>query len=206
MAYWKLNENIVTTVYDAIGGHTGTILGDPLWLRRGVSKSALSFDGLNNYIEVPWRDDYSITGALSLEAWVYINGPAGGQGYPQHYVIDSRDGSPYNGFGMNVDYEKVQFWIGERYLDGFYADFPLQTWFHLVCTCDGTATLVYLNGAKIGESNDSLGPISASTGPLFIGQRFTANERLDGGLDEVAISNRALTGADVLKRYQSFLK
>jgi hypothetical protein len=66
---WHFNEGTGSIAYDSSGNHNhGTIYGAN-WI-AGISETALSFDGLKDYVEVPNSLGLNITGNISVEAWM----------------------------------------------------------------------------------------------------------------------------------------
>jgi hypothetical protein len=197
IAYWKFNECAGTTAADAVNANSGTLVNGPVWT-SGKIDCALSFDGVSTYVNVAPSSTLNVTNQLTIEAWINMAAQAGG---PQHYIVDSRDGSSTGGYGLNVDTELIQFWIGQRWPD-FSVSITTGAWHHVVGTYDGTTMVVYVDGTSVGSAPFSA-VSSPSTAPLFIGQRYTSSEIFNGLMDEVAIYNRALSPADVQQRYQN---
>src|SRR5208337_1034898 len=52
VSYWEFNEGSGTIATDSVGTNNGTISGGATWT-SGVVGNALSFDGVNDYIQVP---------------------------------------------------------------------------------------------------------------------------------------------------------
>jgi flagellin-like protein len=74
MGRWHFNESTGTIAYDSSGrGNDGTLKPDsvnrPQWV-TGINESALSFDGIDDYVEVPDDTTLDLTDAISIEAWI----------------------------------------------------------------------------------------------------------------------------------------
>jgi flagellin-like protein len=83
MALWHFNESTGTIAFDSSGySNDGTLkpsvlnrpqwsntTSDPKWT-TWVNGSALTFDGIDDYVEVPDDDTLDLTNAISIEAWV----------------------------------------------------------------------------------------------------------------------------------------
>ena len=199
ISYWRLNECSGTTATDSIHANNGTLVNGPSWAAGRVG-CALSLDGTDDHVAVTPSETLTITDQLTIEAWVNMAAPAGG---PQHYVVDSRDGTQTGGYGLNVDTELIQFWIGEQ-----YPNFPVSVtageWHHVVGTYDGATMVIYIDGNPVGTTPFRASS-SPSTAPLYIGQRYTFSEIFYGSIDEVAIYNRALSLSEVQQHYQNGL-
>ena len=74
MGIWHFNESTGTIAYDSSGrGNDGTLepgaVNRPQWV-TGVNKSALNFDGIDDYVEVSNDNTLDLTDAITIEAWM----------------------------------------------------------------------------------------------------------------------------------------
>ena len=70
VAAYSFNEASGSVVTDRSGkGHTGTISG-AAWTTQGKYGSALTFDGINDWVTVADAADLDLTTGMTLEAWV----------------------------------------------------------------------------------------------------------------------------------------
>ena len=69
ISYWKFDEGSGPTAFDSADANDGTLINGPVWTSGQVG-GALSFDGLDDYVEVPTSANLDITDAITLEAWV----------------------------------------------------------------------------------------------------------------------------------------
>ncbi|MBP6825269.1 MAG: hypothetical protein KA165_01810 [Saprospiraceae bacterium] len=77
----------------------------------------------------------------------------------------------------------------------------IGTWTHVVMVHDGTKDIIYFNGVNVNEKA-AAGALDATTQPLGIGFDPIANNNwFNGTLDEVAVFNFALSGAEVASLY-----
>src|SRR5262249_47784354 len=137
----------------------------------GKVGTAFALDGVDDYIEIASSPSLRITDALTIETWVRIDSAGGA---PQHYVLDTRDGTG-GGFGLNVDTDLIQFfWEGRPDVD-YPSTIQVGMWHHVAGTYDGSITRVYVDGAEVGSIAVS-GAIPVSSGSAYIGQRFTFTE------------------------------
>ena len=74
ISFWKLDDGTGTTAADSVGSNPGTVINAPApgWT-TGVVDGALSFDGVNDYVEVPHSSGLDITDNLSVEFWFNTN-------------------------------------------------------------------------------------------------------------------------------------
>ena len=70
VSYWKLDESSGTTAYDSVDTNDGTLVNGPVWT-TGAVDGALSFDGVNDYVEIPHSNGLDITDNLSVEFYPF---------------------------------------------------------------------------------------------------------------------------------------
>ena len=71
-AHWKMNSLVTGTILDESNSNTGTLMpvNTPPIQAKGKFSNALQFDGTEDYIEVADSASLSVTGNLTIEAWV----------------------------------------------------------------------------------------------------------------------------------------
>jgi hypothetical protein len=194
---------------------------DNVAIRSGANGTAPS---LAAQVDVADNAALDITGALTLEAWVYrdpqaVNGnnegivgkylgtPTGTAERSYCLYYDSRGTSPKVGFVLS---DTGAFKSG--YDLATTTNIPLgsaEGWFHVAATyVPGTRMAVFLNGAMIAERLDPLGiplALHSGTANLWIGRQFSmaSNVSWEGLIDEVAVYNTALSDATILAHYNA---
>jgi len=79
IAYWAFDEGNGKTVKDLSGKNNGgDIMGNIEWEEEGKYGSALNFDGLTGYVNVPDAESLQITDAITIAVWVNPQPSAGG--------------------------------------------------------------------------------------------------------------------------------
>jgi len=157
---------------------------------------ALFFDGIDDFIQVPGDDSLDITtGEITMCAWVNIPEFLG---TGQYYIIDSRDGLG-GGYGINIDTNYFQFWIGSKTLN-FLIEIPSKEWHFIVATYDSEIMNLYINGVltKISYLTAEFIPSLTS---LFIGQYRDYKQRFSGKMDDIRIYDRVLSEYEVKELY-----
>jgi glucose/arabinose dehydrogenase len=194
---WAFNEASGSTANDASGAaNPGTISGATR-TTAGKYGSALTFDGVNDIVNVPDANSLDLTTGMTLEAWVRPT--AGGnwktvllKEQPGHlaYALYSHEdtGRPS---GHVFTTAAGDTWTGAP------AALALNTWSHLAMTWDGLTRRIYLNGTQVA-SGALTGTAVTSTSPLRIGGNTIWSEWFTGQIDEVRIYNRALSAAEVV--------
>jgi hypothetical protein len=188
-------------VYDFSGlGNNGTIYGAVY--TTGKYGSALSFDGVDDYVSVVDSASLHTTEALTVEVWVKPATIASGTGTIFYYG----DSSLIGGYAFNQVNDKL---IGYFY-DSAWRDTGISStnlvagnWYHVVMTYDKINLKLYVNGvleqqpAYTTSINNPAGAYAQIGGASAIYQLF------NGTIDEVRIYNRALTANEILLSYYS---
>jgi hypothetical protein len=196
VAAYAFEEGTGTTAADATGtGHVGTLTG-AVWSAAGKTGSAVSFDGVNDWVTVNDANDLDLTAGMTLEAWVRPTALSG-----WNTIIMKEDGVDTLAYGLyandSAPYPAVTVRIGV--LDrSALGTAPLATgqWTHLAATYDGTTLRLYVNGVQVG-SKAQTGNMVVSTRALRIGGNGVWGEYFNGLIDDVRIYNRALSAAEI---------
>ncbi len=196
LAHWKMDEGTGSTAADSVGGHHGTLTG-PGWA-TGQIDGASSFDGSNDFIDVPHDEGLWLTGELTFTAW--INAASFGSG---NQTIISKD-TPGNGAS--------NYWFGtwqNELVFGFFASGAFRTvqttglgllpnvWYLLAASFDNATdeVLLYVNGTLLKTGSIAFEP-TTETANLWLGKSVD-NEYWPGRLDDVRIYDRALHASEV---------
>jgi hypothetical protein len=195
MAAYAFNEGSGTTTSDRSGnGNTGTLSG-ATWTSAGLTGAALSFNGVNNRVNVNNSASLGLTNGMTLEAWVYPTALSGWR------TVLLKEGSGGLVFALyahdNVPTPAAYVRVGgvDVRVAGL-SPLPVNVWTHLAATYDGTTLRLYVNGGQVG-SQAAIGAIQASTGLLRLGGNAVWGEWFAGRIDDVRIYNRPLTGAEI---------
>jgi hypothetical protein len=211
VGHWAFDNNVVPQPDSSGQGNHGTVVA-ATWVKDAERGGAMSFDGDNDYVEAPDSPSLSITGDMTIAAWVNVTnynnyrGIVGKTGAPPN----AQRPGPYDFYFAQEFGGQPNFWrgngVGGPSSQGQYlgAVAPLTNeWEHVVATMQGTTVQHYLNGA----ANGSTGSISVSMvdadQPLRIGNRNDLFVDMLGRMDDVRIYNRALSADDVVELYNA---
>jgi len=193
IACWKFDEGDGTRAMDSTGSNVGKLYYGASWV-PGVAGSALSFDGIDDYVLVP-HDDSLNTTTMSFELWVKPRVVD-----PSYLLFKYSRSKGYfvteysNGWGF--------------YLNGSIAlsDSGVETgvWTHLAGTHDGSSLRIYVNGVNEGTNSKPNLPNDDNRQWLTIGGG--SGSRFDGVIDEVALYEGALTPEEIEQHYQDGLQ
>jgi hypothetical protein len=184
-----------TGVADASGkGNTGSISG-ATWTSGGKFGSALSFDGVNDWVAVADANSLDLTGALTLEAWVK---PTTLGGWRTVLLKEQPGELVYALYAATSAGPPA----GHVYVGGGEADagapaaLPLGVWTHLALSYDGSQLRLYEDGNEVASRSLS-GAIATSSGALRIGGNNVWGEWFHGLIDEIRIYDHALTAGEI---------
>ena len=161
---------------------------------------ALSFDGTDDIVTVPFASDLDVTNAFTIEAWVDATSANGGGiasmwgegGLPDKLLLQLTGGDVVGRIAV----------AGQTTVS---ATMPLNTWTHVALSYDGATMLLYLNGVQAG-STDIAGALPLENLPFRLGiedVNLGVRTFFNGSLDEVRFWNVARSAADIAANYQA---
>lgn len=232
VGYWRLNETTQPPIGPLSATNIGSVgavgNGSLIGVARGKPSAlasdpdySMGFPGVDpDRVRVPWQPQWNQTGPYSVEFWAKPGQTAGLQcptasvefipGPPAQrngWLIYQGDSTLATGNGFVFrQYNST----GLASVSQAYANLTLDTtkWYHVVATFDGTTLQVYVNGSP-GVSGTIAGTARANTNnnvSLAFGGRSDGAQGYfswNGLLDECAIYDTALSGAQVLAHYQA---
>jgi hypothetical protein len=206
--YLSFDEGSGNVAKDLSGnGNNGKING-ATWTDGKVGK-ALSFNGKDNFVEVPFKDMFNINDAITLAAWIKPNFPFD----PVWRGIINARKSNYGPYLLQTaasSVGEIGFWIGGSWVWLQTRTSLTNDFWHLCGTYDKKeGGNMYLNGKlDMGNTNLVKGAIDPTPDEgIVIGHYYgLAGRWWDGIIDEVAIYNKALTEDEVNDLYLGKVK
>lgn len=201
VGHWKFDEGSGSTTADSSAtGAVGTLTNGAAW-GTGLVSSALSFDGVDSYISVPYDSDFYGQSALTVTGWFKLNSFAS----PQMMLTDAWGGTYALYFStpnrLSFDHYPTG---GYRYAD---AIIPTSgDWVFFAAQWEsGIRAKIYINGIESTTYVDptaSTGTISDNGQGLEFGYNTGGgNMPLDGLLDDIRVYNRVLSTTEIQKLY-----
>lgn len=194
-AWWRLDKLPGSTAIDFSKNlNHGTIYG-PLYV-PGQIGDCLSFDGIDDYLEIPSSPSLNITGSISIEFDLYPHSFPGRQ-----QIYDKRLLLQYWSF-INTGGTYVRFSINnggvEKWILG--SAIAADLWYHIVYTFNAITHIakVFYNGDLDADKDLGVAAIDTGTGTLILGNFQPAPDRnIDALIDNFIIYNRVLTPSDI---------
>jgi hypothetical protein len=213
--YWSFDEGRGTTAGDSSGnGNTGTLMNGPTWV-SGKSGTALSFDGADDYVEIPEAQSLNLSSALTVSAW--INNQASADSSPsqdQYRIIASKGWASDNSgswtLAWRINDGSLFFFAGRatsyRYVSYAYDNSQAGTWHLVTAVLDNGNISLYQDGVlQAGPVGIDSSKIRTDTSPILIGSSPVSNNWLhnwNGFIDEFRLYNRALSADEIASLYQ----
>jgi titin len=155
-------------------------------------------------------NDLKISGSVTLEAWV--KPAAGAPNRWQTIVARGNSGTNARNYGLYTNNYQVGFAFntagGNQYVQTQPNVIEPNVWSHLVGVFDQTTGLVkiYVNGqlqaSAFGTQSGTL--VNSALGEVMIGNNYNTDASFfNGQMSEVAIYNKAVTGARILAHYNA---
>jgi len=209
VSYWKAEGN----ADDPISGNNGTFAANTYV--TGQVGQAFSFDGANDYVDIPYDLEYSNSKTFVL--WVnlgslppsnktltFVRKREGNTSNCGYQVSGSYNASPYDihisycsaGSWREIHSNKTFSWTDEWVFLGYVFDWENKEF-------------TFYIKPETEEFSIIKKPISVilpdDTANVTLGWDSWTNYYMDGKLDEVAVYNRALTADEIKQHYQNGL-
>ncbi len=187
-------------------GHHGTVYGATLTADRyGNPNSAYLFDGINDYIQVPYSVELNPPKRMTVSSWVKADS-WGSLSYSNYVLGTEQSGN--KGYSLRGGATTATFMIGSG-----GAWWPAETasgaiasdrWYHLTGVYDGTAVRLYINGVEM-VTTACYDTITPATIELIIGTSPGSFLRyFDGVIDDIRIYSRALSASEIVDLYHEY--
>lgn len=216
------NENL-TGIYVGLGTGAGPAnLGQPGprpsdgLQGMGSDNRSPHMDGNLSYVSTSDTAELDITDELTMEAWIKLDGlPDGNGGIVAKYegssaqrsyslYVDVQNGGT-GGLGMAISPDG-SFTNAKVVTDD--NSLPIGEWIHVAGVFKSNDFMrLYVNGQLVEQLSEALhdvpSNIFSSSSDLWIGTQFSTSSsfRFPGGIDEVALYDRALTSEEILDHF-----
>jgi len=206
VAHWRFDEGSGNIAHDETANNNdGTIYG-ATWV-YWVSGKALSFDGINDYVEVPHNSSLNFD-VFTWAAWIKVDDMSASR----PIIGEKWDSGTWPHWFVTVEStSKLSFLtMTSSRLVRLFGDTVLSagTWYHVAGTYDGSKMKIYVNGVEDENSASQSGTLIKADRPLGFGRSFESgfDSFFDGLMDEVRIYNRALSSDEIEALYLENLR
>jgi hypothetical protein len=201
IGWWKFDDNGGTAPVDSSGyNKTGKFISSPVWT-SGKFSGALTFDGINDAVQVPTNLMSSQKGTVSL--WIYprafdsnphyLFGHVSSTSWANRIQLYTNDPAGYLDLGLGGTHTLRQ---------GIYR-LSVNTWYHVALTWNSGTYNVYVNG--ILRANGTYSGLTTLGSFADIGNdgcTTSRTESFNGTIDDVRIYSRALTASEIAKIFK----
>lgn len=187
----ELGENVVTTHYDFDGTKYITFG----WAPERVYERSISFNGINNYIDMEDALNLNTTG-FTVSAWIKRDVNSVNKS-----ILSKRD-TDYNASNSGYDFRITNtghFNVRWKNSSGVSQELtssvpiPINVWHNIAVIYNGTTATLYIDG--VADTSSALSAPASSTHSFLVGAagKGTITDFFHGGIDEVRVWNTALT-------------
>ena len=168
--------------------------------QKGQSNRAMSFDGVDDYVDLGEDKPTDLTGDITISVWI---NPEGWGEYNYGHLIS-------NGKFISCLYQpsgRLNFGsAGSVIVHTANNSIILNTWQHVLITrpSAGTNTNIYINGVLSGTANQNSGTPEAGTTNTFIGNNNNGDRTFDGQISELKTYNRILSPEEITLLYENY--
>lgn len=207
MGYWKFEDDLT----DEVNSQTLTGVGSPSYASGKFGKGISLASASTQYAYVNDTSELSITDNLTISSWV----KRASTGSVEHTIVSKFNySSSQAAYALAFSNDTLNFtWRSSgggtdtsQATTGTFTS--TSDYYHVVTTFAAGTIHIYVNGVdqQLGSKSGSATSIANTTAPFCIGtiNYPSANENLFNGIiDDLAVFNRVLTKAEVIKLYRS---
>lgn len=216
---WNFDEAKGDSVTEQISHIKSYICGETALWKRGISGTALAFDGYNSQIAFPAQKAPDINGkSISLEAWFAIGAypfnwaPLVQQGDDEGYFLGI-DSHGYPGFKLKVGGKWEELTVPNQVPYNDKNHLELFKWYHIAGVYDKSLgkMCLYINGEPIAvKENIVKSGVDTCAKSILIGKAgigkiptealhdtYASDYGFDGLIDEIKIFNVALNAQQI---------
>ena len=214
---WDSNYKMVQHMEETSGGtdnitdstinaNHGTDYNTPTLGTAGQIDGSIDFDGspTDNYLRVDHSSSLSITGNITLEAWVNTDNNT----LSYQTILEKRPGITEYNYYVRLDggYLRYSFISGvsHKALLDDTTQLSNNTWHYVVATYDNSNIRLYVDGTEVKNKAETAA-LEANTGDIHIGIETYGgfDKAFDGTIDETRISDAARSAEWIQTSYNN---
>jgi flagellin-like protein len=197
---YRLEEGAGTVARDTSGGRKdGTLTNGPVWTTAGRIGGALNFNGVDQGITIGSLINISQMD-FSMGAWFM---PV--SNYPNDHAVIGTWRGDWAKAWICVNNNNIYLYISNGSTSNNIVNcgtFVMNNWYHVVFVGDWTKrmTMCFVNGVNTANGTFPVNDVSNHWG---VGQMRGWEYKFNGTIDEAAVWDRALSGAEVKEVYDN---
>lgn len=193
LAYWNLNDNGsggVSLVDSTGNGYTLT--NTDVTLGTGIIGGDGVFNGSSSVLE---NASLSVgSGNFSLSVWINPSSTNSSG------IINQGNDDDQVSYVLSYVNEQVWFYGANNEQISPCGSTPIGNWSHVCLTNNSGLFTIYVNGSSVGSTSLTA---DFSGAPFKIGLGYGGIAYFNGGIDEIGVWSRALSGAEITELYNS---
>ncbi|HVZ96707.1 MAG TPA: LamG domain-containing protein [Chitinophagaceae bacterium] len=223
--WFSFDEGIGNSASEKTHNIKTVIPGNKTLWKKGISGTALEFDGYNTAVSIPpVKGAINTGGSLTLEGWIALGAypwnwaPLVQQGNNNGYFLGV-DSHGYPGFMIKIDTAWEELTVPNKPPYNDTNHLALFRWYNLAGTYDKAQGIMrlFINGKEVANKLVGKSGIQTVNANIRIGKAgimrtptegthdtYPSNFGIDGLIDEVQIYNIALNNEQVDKTYRNF--
>lgn len=174
-------------------GNNGTLINGVSYNDNNVK--SLSFDGSNDYVNIPNFSALALSTACTISIWSYVKQNKGYHFWGNIiFLVQIQSTQTY----------RLRFNLDNDWRSTYTTNFPLNAWHKLDITWDGTNTKMYINSQQtVNSTSDSIYNAfsNATNRALEISKRNTDCSNVD--ISQILIHNQALTASEIQQNFNA---
>jgi len=172
---------------------------------------ALSFDGVDDYVNVGSGASLTVDDNVTIAAWIK---PSAASDSAYERIITTSDSYSPDGYGLAYipSEDKVVGGFGSALPENQVTykstvTAPENTWSHVAMTASGSGgstVKIYVNGVEVTNGTEDVNSVTFDAGSgVFLGIRhsLSASHAFNGSIDDARIYNRALSADEISRLY-----
>lgn len=194
LARWTYDNLTGINASDSTGNsHTGTVSGATQ--TSGKYNNALSFDGVNDYVNVTNKNGLALNNGGTIAAWIYLNPSRSISG---RVVDKTTTTTGANGYSLSISTQGIVSLLINGTTSSSGNILGDNQWYFVVATFNSSGRELYVNNVKRTISDSNLGSLPPnSTAPFRIGNRAGYTDRaFNGKIDDLIILDRYINSTE----------
>ena len=182
VGYWPFQEAVGTITKDFSGNeNTGTLVNSPMW-QAGKFGYSLSFNGIDQYVEIPHADRLNAVKEMTVSAWIFNRMLSDSHlREPEFHIIASKGWAPDAGGSWTLAWERksndLSFCVRKESDKGYqcvFADYQVveNDWHHVTGVFYNGKLSLYVDGILAAR------PIALGAASMNVRQRPLSNNPL----------------------------